>query len=505
MERIRIYAGNQDYSSRINGSDDLGVLPHLADGNQNILAARITVESSDSRFRFSYIVKGRTEDTNFTFEVQEYATRWEIPVIGLYAKAVTEVDLTLTYETGETEIHHFRYDTTRDEYRYPDIYEGDFPFMDIPLHLDFEVYDQQMFEDTLGTGWMFAGVGTAYDKNGDLRMAGLYPLKLNPLQLSNDGFFYSGADIATDNDNAPRRFLKVDLLGNIILEYQVPEGHVVHHDFHADGKGHVYTLAGRDPATFEDGNKNMSLIYKFDDTTGELLWQRDYSEEFMGQYILENADTNDIHFNTLDYVPRFNQIITNSRSCNAIMGLDAETGDILWVIDNPSPVTLKPELALRPVGGETFIYGCGEHTTLHTDHPAFAEYNTSTKMAMTVFDNQSCKDEAGNFVERVMESAPSGFTRVPHSARALFYGLDFETRTVTLLNSITFEDQDSQYMGSVYEVGNYYITTPTMAYSIFIHDETQNIGVACYEGPIAYRSRIFDYTTIRKMLRPISE
>ncbi|WP_186795961.1 aryl-sulfate sulfotransferase, partial [Salmonella enterica] len=146
-----------------------------------------------------------------------------------------------------------------------------------------------------------------------------------------------------------------------------------HHDITTDHNGNLYVL-GSVLDNWSDTQKLECIIYKYAIASGELLWQRDYSNEFIHATVLDNTDTNDVHFNSLEYIPQTNQLMVNSRSTCTIIGLNIETGDPEWIIDNPEFPTLNADINLSVKNPDNFKYPNGEHAVFITNNDKYAAY-----------------------------------------------------------------------------------------------------------------------------------
>jgi len=455
---------------------------------QNKLSAIISISSLPFPVKYSYTVIGKTEDTNFTYGVDTFSQNFDIPIIGLYANTVTTVEFVFETETGEQVFDSLQISTEGQNYG------------NIPTQITFTVNDQEMFENTIGQGWMLGGYGNGYDKNGDLRVANLYPYQLWNVKKYDDSF-YMADDVVMEIDAGARQLYKVNILGEIKLKYQVPEGFFHHHDVTFDGKGNLYVLATQDPRNPTDEEKDMALIFKFDEATGEFLWSRDYSSEFMGRTVLANTAQNDVHFNTMEYLKDYDILITYSRSASAIIALDPDTGDIIWTVQDPSyDVLIAPEKNFTAIDPDNFIHGNGAHTPFLTTNSVYSTYNTPTRFALTLFDNRSCCYPDGTAALKIMEEPDTGFVPADISPRALVYGIDLDAKTVELLNSLDIENARTQYMGSVFENGEYYSATAAMATTVIFYDTNNNIGARCDDLSSTYRSRVFTYDQLRSLI-----
>ncbi|MCU6667548.1 aryl-sulfate sulfotransferase [Enterobacteriaceae bacterium H4N4] len=300
--------------------------------DQNKLSALITLDNPQA-IRFDYRVQGKTAATDFFYSCEEYTVNPDIVVVGLYADAMNTVTLNVYTQNDENESFEIMLSTEDQDYG------------DIPLNLEVNIIDPLMADSTLGQGWFITSEGNGYDINGDLRLTGLLPWMYGNLKIIDNALWSARASETWDPDKhafAPRLY-RINLAGKIAQTLAAPEGYGFHHDITTDNKGNLFVL-GSLLDNWNDQQKLECIIYKFDLASGELLWQRDYSAEFSGAMVLDNTDTNDVHFNSLEYIPQTNQLMVNSRSSCTIIGLNIDTGDLEWIIDNPEFPTLDSNL-----------------------------------------------------------------------------------------------------------------------------------------------------------------
>lgn len=197
--------------------------------NQNLLSANINIVSS-SALKFSYIVEGKTHDTDFIYASEVFAINPIIPVIGLYPNANNLITIRLEDENGTQVTTTVYADTTAQEYG------------ETPLSINFIIHDAEVAARTLNQGWLVTCYYTAYDKNGDLRMAFADAWDNNNLK-SDGSSVYPGLDIfATSGETYAQQLAQMNLLGDIRQRYQAPVGNGFHHDVTFDPDGNMFCL-----------------------------------------------------------------------------------------------------------------------------------------------------------------------------------------------------------------------------------------------------------------------
>lgn len=459
--------------------------------DQNKLSALITLENTQA-IRFDYRVHGKTAATDFLYSCEEYAINPEIVVVGLYADTINNVTLNVYTQDDENESFEITLSTEDQDYG------------DVPLNLEVNIIDSVMADSTLGQGWFITSEGNGYDINGDLRLTGLLPWMYGNLKIIDNALWSARASETFDPDKhafAPRLY-RVNLAGKIAQTLTAPEGYGFHHDITTDNNGNLFVL-GSLLDNWSDEQKLECIIYKFDLASGQLLWQRDYSAEFSGATVLDNTDTNDVHFNSLEYIPQTNQLMVNSRSSSTIIGLNIDTGDLEWIIDNPEFPTLDSDLNLAVINDADFTYPNGEHAVFVTQNRKYQAWQGDNNVVISLFNNRSCADAQGNELVRNIESDPVPYTEAELDSLPTVLAIDLNARTVQRLDQFTFPGQRSELTSSLFEVGeDYYNVYFGAEQSFFIFDTNNQIGLSIYNiaTGLGYRGRIFSFNELRSLI-----
>lgn len=223
----------------------------------------------------------------------------------------------------------------------------------------------------------------------------------------------------------------------------------------------------------------------------------------MGATVLDNTDTNDVHFNSLEYVKETNQLIVNSRSSCTIIGLNIDSGDPEWIIDNPDFPVLNSTLNLSVVNIDDFNYPNGEHAVFITQNSKYQAWRGENKFVLSLFNNNSCADESGNELVRIIESDPVSYTSAALDSLPTILAVDLTAATVEQLDQFSFPGQRSELTSSVFDVGNdYYNVYFGAEQSFFVFDTNNNIGLSIYniDTGLGYRGRIFSYEELRSLI-----
>lgn len=458
--------------------------------SQNKLCALVTLKTTEN-LSFSYTVQGKTSNTDFNYSTTDYLSDPEIIIAGLYANDNNTVILTLNFQSGETEDITLNISTVGQDYG------------DTALHLAVDIVDQNMANATLGHGWFVTSEWNGYDINGDLRITGLYPWMYGNLKIIDNALWSAIASETYDPEKhafAPRLY-KCNLAGKIEQTLAAPEGYGFHHDITADDAGNIYVL-GSVLDNGSDTNKFECVIFKYDMASGHLLWSRDYSSEFMHATVLDNTDTNDVHFNSLEYLPQTNQLMVNSRSSCTIVGLNSETGDLEWIIDNPEYPTLNDDINLTVIDPDNFKYTNGEHAVFLTQNSKYDNYRGENKFVISLFNNNSCADQNGNELVRLIESEPVAYTEAELDSLPTIFAIDLQQRTVQRLDQFSFPGQRSELTSSVFETSDYYCVYFGAEQSFFVFDTDNAIGLSIYDidSGLGYRGRIFSFDELRSLI-----
>lgn len=459
--------------------------------NQNKLSALITLESTEA-IKFDYTVHGRTANADFYYSTDDYKVNPEIIVVGLYADYINTVTVNIATADNQTASFIVTISTEDQDYG------------DVPMALAINIEDSAIAENTLGQGWFVTSAWNGYDINGDLRITGLFPWMYGNLKIIDNALWSALASETYDPDKhafAPNLY-RVNLAGNVSHTYTAPAGYGFHHDITTDGKGNLYLL-GSLMTGWSDAQKLECIIYKYDIASGALLWQRDYSPEFIGATVLDNTDTNDVHFNSLEYIAETNQLMVNSRSSCTIMGLNIDSGDPEWIIDNPAFPTLNSALNLSVADASHFSYPNGEHAVFITRNSQYQAWRGDNKFVISLFNNNSCADESGNELVRVIEADPVSYTEAALDSLPTILAIDLTALTVQRLDQFRFPGQRSELTSSVFDTGNDYYTVYFGAeQSCFVFDTANNVGLSIYsiDAGLGYRGRIFTYDELRSLI-----
>lgn len=492
----------------------------LAPAN-NQLAAWLNF-TSDTAVRYSYkVMKRTTSPTSIDFSytsadlITNFTNVIQIPVIGLYANYMNDVQVIFFDEAG-TEVFNniIQIDTRGQTYRDATIF-----------HLEIEQTDPARFSSVWGNSWLMTTFCDGYDQNGDLRCCYKEPYR-NEMLKTHNGYFYIGAD--EDSRWYGRRFFKIDILGNVIFEFNLKDNDFRRfsntHDLVWDSAGNVYMIANDNPDRSTNTMRQDAWILKFSDQTGQLIWARNYTRDFDGAQILNNSPTNDAHLNSLSWVPAGNTtseaIVVHTRSACVVFGISPNDGSILWVIDSGG---FNAQFAADQ--SPTYINASGlterengAHTVFVTNNSKFATQTdtASGKFVLSLFDNRSCVDSDGLPVYRLISEDSTDTPYHTDPARVLFYAVDLMAGIATTAGvSITLPsdrvEQITDFMGGVFDHNDNYSIYTNLARSFFISDADGNIIATIYDVICTldgypefpgecYRARLFSDTELASLI-----
>jgi hypothetical protein len=453
--------------------------------------------TTDAPMRYNVTVYGVTADVIFNYEGANYVIDPVIPVIGLYATHTTTIVYELLDESGNSFQFVAEY-PRRDEYD---------DFTDHLLNIDVNIIDPDMAESTINHGWLFNGYYVdAYDKNGDIRVCGLsdivepnMPMKAhnNRLFLPSDpvgGYYYCA------------RYLRFTVMGRTDGTIESPIGGF-HHDITWDNEGNIYVLASRIVGIDAD-NFWESHIYKIREDTGVIVVGVDFSTLYHDFDTIVYSNPYDSHFNSIEYVETIDQLIINARNSSSYFGLNKNTLEPLWTVQNPKQKPLFPSRNLTVVNPNDFVYINGAHTVFETHNPAYDAYRGPGKIVLSIFDNVACKDAVGNDLYVKTSDAKNEDIGYAWDSAVQIVAIDLNNNTVEQLARFTIEHERSTITSSVFDTDDHryfqvYFGVPT---DYFVMDIAGKIGVACrnmrpdIDFPIEYRARVFSIDEIIAMI-----
>lgn len=467
----------------------------LAPAN-NQLAAFLTFRSDTPVFYRYSVLKRTTSPTSIDFRyvstdlITNIASEIAIPVIGLYASYLNEVQVIFTDESGNELYNHIIPVSTKEQtYRDATIF-----------HLDIRKADPARFSSIWGNSWLMTTFCDGYDQNGDLRCYYQAPYR-NQMLKTHNRYFYIGAE--EDIRWYGHRFFKIDILGHVIVEYDLRDSdgnrYTNTHDLAWDAAGALYMTASDSPDRSTNTMRQDAWLLKFDDQTGKMIWAKNYTSAFDNTDILNNSGTNDVHLNSLSWIPAGTAtdeaIIVHSRSASLTFGVSTDDGHILWSADTGGYNALFPSVQAEPQAIRLDTAGItrrenGAHSVFVTNNSTFSASTDAAagKFVLSLFNNNSCISVSDNQspVHRPISETATAEAYHTLPAEVLFYAVDLTQQTVTQLGEpltlpATPVAQITDFMGAVFDYRDCFSIFTNMTRSFFISDLDGNKIATIYD------------------------
>ncbi len=276
------------------------------------------------------------------------ATSFSVPVLGLYPQSTNHVVITVTDQNGE--ISQESLFITTDPL--PEIYPGAEVMVSEPEAMEpgmILVYLKK-YNDGLANGTH--PLACLIDPYGKVRWMFLGDYNAPFMRLRNGNWLIGIPDGAYE----------MDMLGNPTGEkWNIPH---VHHDIVELPNGNFLALSEHDDSV-EDVVLEISREGGYIENEWDIKTILDPSRE-KAPYHPISADW--LHLNGMDYDPIDDAIILSGRNQSAVVKIDKQTGNLIWILGNHDkwPEELQPFL-LTPVG-ENFEWQWGQHAPmLHPD------------------------------------------------------------------------------------------------------------------------------------------
>ena len=314
-------------------------------GNSH-LTALILFETNEEVSPTVTIV-GKDENTTFTHTFnasQEHL----LSIYGLYADYNNEV--IIEYEVdGETisKTVNIQTEELPDDFILPTRVEA-----------DKENLDNQLYFFTPSS----SGYTCAYDVNGDVRWY-LTNYALWKIDRLENGHLLVSTERLVNPPYYMTGLYEMDLLGKIYVEYSLPGGY--HHDYYEMENGNLL-IASDDfnnaKGTVED------YIVELDRETGEIVKTFDLKNVLnMSDGKSENwTDYDWFHNNSVWYDENTNSITLSGRHQDAVINIDYETGELNWIIGDPTNWSEEYQKYFFTPIGDDFEWQWSQHAAMIT-------------------------------------------------------------------------------------------------------------------------------------------
>ena len=292
-------------------------------------------------------IVGKDENTTFTHTFnasQEHL----LSIYGLYADYNNEV--IIEYEVdGETisKTVNIQTEELPDDFILPTRVEA-----------DKENLDNQLYFFTPSS----IGYTCAYDVNGDVRWY-LTNYALWKIDRLENGHLLVSTERLVNPPYYMTGLYEMDLLGKIYVEYSLPGGY--HHDYYEMENGNLL-IASDDfnnaKGTVED------YIVELDRETGEIVKTFDLKDVLnMSDGKSENwTDYDWFHNNSVWYDENTNSITLSGRHQDAVINIDYETGELNWIIGDPTNWSEEYQKYFFTPIGDDFEWQWSQHAAMIT-------------------------------------------------------------------------------------------------------------------------------------------
>ena len=338
------YAKEQDFKTAGYTIDEPNII--LNPYGNSPLTALVLFETEEEVSPEVTIV-GKDEHTTFTHTFKS-SKEHLLSIYGLYADYNNEV--IIEYEiNGETVSKTINIQTEKlpDDFILPTRVESNKEYL-----------DNQLYFFTPSS----SGYTCAYDVNGDVRwyLTNYALWKIN--RLANGHLL-----VSTERLINPPYYMtglyEMDLLGKIYVEYSLPGGY--HHDYYEMANGNLL-IASDDfnnaKGTVED------YIVELDRHTGEIVKTFDLKDILnMSDGKSENwTDYDWFHNNSVWYDEKTNSITLSGRHQDAVINIDYETGELNWIIGDPTNWSEEYQKYFFTPVGDDFEWQWSQHAAMIT-------------------------------------------------------------------------------------------------------------------------------------------
>ena len=288
-------------------------------------------------------VVGEDEHSTFTHTFDANTVHY-LPIYGLYADASNEV--IISYGDVEKKVA-IKTEALPDDFIMPTRVEAQ------KSKLNNELY----FFSPSSSGYT-----CAYDVNGDVR----WYLTINALWDINrldNGHLMVSTERLVNSPYYMSGLYEMDLLGKIYTEFSLEGGY--HHDYFELPSGNLLVASNdfnNDDGTVED------VIVELDRNTGKIVKTWDLKDILnMEDGKSENWTQYDwFHNNSVWYDEATNSITLSGRHQDAVINIDYETGELNWIIGDPTNWSEEYQKYFFTPVGDDFEWQWSQHAAMIT-------------------------------------------------------------------------------------------------------------------------------------------
>lgn len=303
----------------------------------------LVIFETDEEVSPTITVVGKDEHSTFTHTFDANTVHY-LPIYGLYADTSNEV--VISYGDVEKRLE-IKTEALPDDFIMPTSVEAQKSMLDNELYF---------FTPSS------SGHTCAYDVNGDVR----WYLTINALweinRLSN-GHLMVSTERLVNSPYYMSGLYEMDLLGKIYTEISLEGGY--HHDYFELPSGNLLVASNdfnNDDGTVED------VIVELDRNTGKIVKTWDLKDILnMEDGKSENWTQYDwFHNNSVWYDEATNSITLSGRHQDAVINIDYETGELNWIIGDPTNWSEEYQKYFFTPVGDDFEWQWSQHAAMIT-------------------------------------------------------------------------------------------------------------------------------------------
>ncbi len=304
------------------------------------LTALIIFETPEET-EVSVTIPGKDKNTTYTHTFEESKEHY-LPIYGLYAGKTNKITVSAEGKTKTIEI------TTEE---LPE---------DMVLPESVKAEKSKLGNELYFFTPSSAGYTVAYDVNGDVRwyLTNYAIWEMNRLE---NGNLLLSTERLVNSPYYMTGLYEMNLLGKIVKEYSLPGGY--HHDYDELPNGNLLIASDNfSSGTVEDYIVEMDretgeIVKTFDLTT--ILNKEDGKSENWTQYDW-------FHNNSVWYDEKTNSITLSGRHQDAVINLDYETGELNWIIGDPTNWSEEYQKYFFTPVGDDFEWQWSQHAAMIT-------------------------------------------------------------------------------------------------------------------------------------------
>ena len=302
---------------------------------------------TDRQVAPTVVINGKDELSTFSHTF-EPATDHYLPIYGLYAG--TDNQVTISYsDNGQTTTKTINVTTD-------------------PLPNDLALPTEVIADKTQLTNDLYfftpssQGYAVAYDVNGDVRWYLSQQATWKIDRLAN-GHLLVSTDRLVNQPYYTTGLYEMNLLGKIYVEYSLPGGY--HHDYFEMPNGNLLV------ATNDFNNVHGTVedvVVELDRQTGNIVKTFDLKNVLpMEDGKSENWSNYDwFHNNSVWYDDKTNSVILSGRHQDAVIALDYTTGQLKWIIGDPTNWSDEYQKYFFTPIGDNFEWQWSQHAAMVT-------------------------------------------------------------------------------------------------------------------------------------------